>query len=76
MPLVKVTNSPFLRDTHSRVLLNTDENAKNEYLTKVKLLNTQKDEINTVKSDMIAVKQDMMEIKQLLFKLLEKGSNG
>jgi hypothetical protein len=76
MPLVKVTNSPFLRDTNSRALLNTDEVAKNDYLTKVKLLKTQKDEINNVKSDIIAVKEDMLEIKQLLLQLLEKGSNG
>jgi hypothetical protein len=76
MPLVKVTNSPFVRDTESRVLLNTDENAKNEYLTKVKLLKTQKEEINNVKSEIIAVKEDMAEIKYLLSKLIEKGSNG
>jgi hypothetical protein len=72
MPLVKVTNSPFVRDTESRVLLNTDENAKNEYLTKVKLLKTQKEEINNVKSEIIAVKEDMAEIKYLLSKLIEK----
>ena len=76
MALVKVTDSPFVRDTHSRVLLNTDETAKNDYLTKVKLLKTQKEEINTVKSEIMAVKDDMLEIKQLLFKLLEKGSHG
>jgi len=76
MALVKVNNSTFVRDTESRVLLNTDENAKNEYLSKVKLLKTQKEEINNIKSEIIAVKEDMIEIKHLLFKLIEKGSNG
>lgn len=74
--IVKVKDSPFVRDINSRALLNTDENAKNEYLTKVRLLKTQKEEINTVKSEISAVKQDMQEIKLLLAKLLEKGSNG
>jgi hypothetical protein len=76
MALVKVTDTSFLRDTNSRALLNMDQTAKNDYLTKVKMLKTQKDEINTVKSEISAVKEDMLEIKQLLFKLLEKGSNG
>ena len=76
MNLVKVKDSPFVRDIESKALLNTDESAKNEYLTKVKLLKTQKEEINTIKSEVTSVKKDMLEIKQLLHKLLEKGSNG
>ena len=76
MDLVKVKDSPFVRDINSRALLNTDINEKNEYLAKVKLLKTQKEEINIVKSEVAAIKEDMSEIKLLLSKLLEKGSNG
>ena len=71
-----VKDSPFVRDINSRALLNTDINEKNEYLSKVKLLKTQKEEINIVKSEVAAIKEDMSEIKLLLSKLLEKGSNG
>ena len=76
MDLVKVKDSPFVRDINSRALLNTDINEKNEYLAKVRLLKTQKEEINIVKSEVAAIKEDMSEIKLLLSKLLEKGSNG
>jgi gluconate kinase len=76
MPLVKVTGTNFVRDTRSMALINTDEMARNEYYTKAKLLKTQKDEINKVKSEIDTIRVDMVEIKSLLYKLLEKGSNG
>jgi hypothetical protein len=76
MSLVKVTGTNYIRDTKSMALINTDDTSRNEYYTKVKLLKTQKDEINKVKSEIDTIKGDMLEIKSLLYKLLEKGSNG
>ena len=73
--LVKVNNTPFVRDVQSKALLNTDSNAKAEYMNKVKQLALQKQEINTVKEEVQSIKDDVTEIKQLLKKLLE-GSNG
>lgn len=73
---VKVTGTNFIRDTESMALMNTDEVAKNEYLSKVKLLKTQKDEINTVKAEIANIKEDMGEIKQLMLQLLDKNKNG
>jgi hypothetical protein len=76
MPIVKVTGTNFVRDTNSMALMNTDENSKNEYYAKVRMLKTQKDEINKVKSEMLGIKDDMAEIKYMLSKLLKEGSNG
>jgi hypothetical protein len=76
MSLVKVTGTNYIRDTKSMALINTDDTSRNEYYTKVKLLKTQKDEINKVKSEIDTIRGDMLEIKSLLYKLLEKGSNG
>jgi hypothetical protein len=73
--LVKVQNSNFIRDTNSMALLNTDINAKNDYISKVRLIQSQKEEINTVKSEIESLKNDMADIKKLMLKLLE-GTNG
>ena len=71
--MVKVTDTNFLRDTNSMALINTDEQAKNDYISKVRLINTQKQEINKVKSEIESIKGDMSEIKELMLKLLDKG---
>ena len=73
--LVKVQNSNFVRDTNSMALINTDVNAKNDYISKMRLITNQKNEINTVRSEIDGLKNDMSEIKTLMLKLLE-GRNG
>lgn len=76
MSLVRVTGTNFVRDTHSMGLSNINDVEKNEYLSKVALLKTQKQEINIVKSEIDSLKLDMSEIKEMLVQLLNKGSNG
>lgn len=71
--MVKVTGTNFMRDTKSMALINVDEQSKNDYATKSRLLNTQKQEINNVKKEMESIKSDMCEIKELMLKLLNKG---
>jgi hypothetical protein len=73
--LVKVNNSTFVRDTNSMALIDTDMASKNEYLAKVRMLQTQKEEMNKVKSEIADVKDDLQVIKQLMTQLLSKGSN-
>jgi len=73
--LVKVNDSPFVRDIHSMALMNTDEQAKNDYYSKARLLQTQKEEINKVKSEINEVKSDLQEIKSMMIQLLNKGTN-
>jgi hypothetical protein len=75
MPIVKVDNSSFVRDTSSMAIMNTDEAARSDYKMKAKLLQTQKQEINKVKSEIENIKNDVSEIKNLMLKLLDKGSN-
>jgi hypothetical protein len=76
MALVKVTGTSFVRDTNNMALMNTDDSARNEYYSKVRMLKVQEDEINTVKTEIASIKDDMCEIKQLMLKLLDKGSHG
>jgi hypothetical protein len=73
MSLVRVTGTNFVRDTKSMAIINTDENTRNEYYAKARMLKTQKEEINTVKEEIAGIKNDMNEIKQLMLKLIEKG---
>lgn len=73
---VKVEGTNFVRDTSTMGLSNRDFTAKNEYLMKVKLLKTQKEEINNLKSEIVSIKDDVSEIKNLLIKLLGKETNG
>jgi hypothetical protein len=69
--LVKVTGTNMIRDTNSMALINTDNHERNEYLSKVRMMKNQKDEINNVKTEMAILKNDVAEIKQLLMKILE-----
>jgi hypothetical protein len=72
--LVKVNGTKMVRDTKSMALINTDNTEKNEYYSKVRLLQNQKSEINNVKAEMASIRGDVAEVKQLLMKLLE-GTN-
>ena len=74
--LVKVNGTEFKRDTSTMALINNDANGLNDYLSKRKLVSTQKQEINNIKSEMVEIKSDITEIKSLLRQLLEKDSNG
>ena len=74
MGLVQIPGTNFYRDTNSMGLINMDNNEKNEYYSKVRMLKTQKDEINTVKAEMANIKGDVADIKQLLMKLLESSN--
>lgn len=67
---VKVSGTPYVRDTHSMGISNTDTAAKEEYYNKVRLIQTQKQQINKVTEELSELKGDMAEIKSLLAKLL------
>jgi uncharacterized coiled-coil DUF342 family protein len=73
--LVKVPNTPFVRDTESMALINTDTAAQEEYYSKVRIIQNQKQEINTVRTEIDEVRNQLEEIKNLVAKLLDKGSN-
>lgn len=72
MPLVKVTNSSFVRDTQSMAIINVDNQAKQEYYEKVRLLSKQKEQINKINDEIKELKNDVGEIKNLLKQLVSK----
>jgi len=74
--LVDVKDSKFVRDIKSMALINKDSAARDEYYSKVKMMNVQKEEINNIKSEISSVKSDVNDIKELLKQLIGKGSNG
>jgi hypothetical protein len=67
---VKVSGTPFVRDINSMGISNTDSVAKDEYYNKVRLIQSQKQQINKVNEELSELKGDMAEIKTLLAQLL------
>ena len=66
MTLVKVDDTSFVRDTHSKAILNTDRNGLNEYYMKRELAKRQAIEKQQDKTRLDKLENDMQEIKQLL----------
>jgi len=69
MPLVQVNDSTFVRDTHSKAILNTDINGLNEYRMKREISKRQQEEKKQDKQRLDKLEQDMQEIKQLLLQI-------
>ena len=73
MNLVRIPGTSLVRDTATMALINTDDDSKNDYYEKLRMLKLQKNEINIVKSEIEIIKKDMADIKNLMLKLLDKG---
>ena len=69
MPLVQVNDSTFVRDTHSKAILNTDINGLNEYRMKREIAKRQQEEKQQDKARLDKLEEDMQEIKQLLLQI-------
>lgn len=76
MRTIEITGTTFVRDPYSKAIINKDLNGLEDYLKKRNLMAVQKEEINKIKTENECIKQELSEIKQMMFKLLEKGSNG
>jgi hypothetical protein len=72
MNFVKVTGTNFVRDVNSMGLSNTDTVAKDEYYSKVRLIQNQKENLNKVNNEITSLKGDISDIKMLLKQLLDK----
>ena len=66
MALVQITDSTFVRDTHSKAILNTDRDGLNEYYMKRELAKKQQLEKAEDKARLNKLEDDVQEIKQLL----------
>lgn len=72
MSFVKIEGAEYVRDTNSMGLSNTNISEKNEYYSKLRMIQNQKEELNKVRFEIDEIKNDMCEIKNLMYKLLEK----
>lgn len=72
MAFVKIEGAEFVRDTNSMLLSNTNTAEKNEYYTKLRMIQNQKEGLNRVNEEINSLKNDVTEIKTLLSQLLNK----
>jgi hypothetical protein len=70
MAYLKVKDAPqFVRDTHSKAILNTDRSSLEEYYTERAIAKKKQLEEEKTVNRIGQLEQDMQEIKQLLYKL-------
>jgi Tfp pilus assembly protein PilO len=75
METVQTENKSFVRDLHSKALLNTDRVALENHRQKMRLQEQQKSEWQIMKNkvdELNTVREEMLEIKSLLRELLNK----
>ena len=75
METVQTENKSFVRDLHSKALLNTDRVALENHRQKMRLQEQQKSEWQIMKNkvdELNTVREEMLEIKSLLQELLHK----
>ena len=75
MESVQTENKSFVRDLHSKALLNTDRVALENHRQKMRLQEQQKSEWQIMKNkvdELNTVREEMLEIKSLLRELLNK----
>ena len=75
MESVQTENKSFVRDLHSKALLNTDRVALENHRQKMRIQEQQKSEWQIMKNkvdELNTVREEMLEIKSLLQELLHK----
>jgi hypothetical protein len=73
MSLIPINGTKLYRDTETMALINKDVSGLEEYKTKRKYAEVQREQINNVKMEMDSIKNEISDIKKLMVKLLEKG---
>ena len=69
MKQVQIPDTSFVRDIHSKAILNTDRKGLNEYLMKKEIAKKQQNEKIETKERLDRLEQDIQEIKEILLKL-------
>lgn len=69
MKQVKIPDTSFVRDIHSKAILNTDRKGLNEYLMKREMAKKQQSEKFETKDRLDKLEQNIQEIKELILKL-------
>ena len=75
MGIVQTEDSRFMRDTHSKALLNTDYNALQQHRRERMYFHKQQSDINILKDQvgkLTTIREEMLEIKILLKEIISK----
>ena len=75
MKQVQIPDTPYVRDIHSKAILNTDKKGLNEYLMKRDIARKQKGEQDLTKERLEKLENDIQEIKELLLKMSSTNGN-
>ena len=75
MKQVQIPDTPYVRDIHSKAILNTDKKGLNEYLMKRDIARKQKGEQDQTKERLEKLENDIQEIKELLLKMSSTNGN-
>ncbi len=75
MKQVQIPDTSYVRDIHSKAILNTDKKGLNEYLMKRDLARKQKGEQEQTKERLEKLENDIQEIKELLLKMSSTNGN-
>ena len=73
MGIVQTEDSRFMRDTHSKALLNTDYNALQQHRRERVYFQNQQNDINILRTqveELSTIREEMLEIKVLLKKVI------
>ena len=75
MGIIQTEDPKFLRDTHSKALLNTDYNALQQHRREKLYFQKQQNDINILRGqveELCTIRVEMLEIKTLLREIINK----
>ena len=75
MKQVQIPDTSYVRDIHSKAILNTDKKGLNEYLMKKEIAKRKQSEENETKERLVKLELDIKEIKELLLKMSSTNGN-
>jgi hypothetical protein len=71
MPTVQIKDTRFIRDIHSKAVLNTDRTGLDEYIMKKELARKSQQEQSETRQKLTQLENDMAEIKKMLQDIAE-----
>lgn len=69
---VKIDGNDLMRDTRSMGISNVNVREREEYLSRSRMMNTQKEEISALNDKINSIKNEVSELKDILLKFIEK----
>lgn len=72
MSNVKINDTSFVRDLHSKAILNTDKNGLANYMIRRTIAKQQQEESQETKNKISVLESEIYEIKSMLTELLKR----